>query len=323
MPKLINWFKNHGLAFFTLLLLAFIPLYPKLPLFDIKNTWVYVRVEDFVVLFTLLFWGILVILHKLSLKTPLTLPILLFWAIGLIATLHGLLLVFPDLPNVFPNVAFLSFLRRLEYMSLFFVAYEAERDRRFFPFFIATLTLTILATVVYGIGQKYLGLPAFLTMNEEFAKGFPIRLSPLSRVTATFGGHYDLAAYLVLTIPILISLVFGYRQWSVRFWLIVTSILGLIVLFMTVSRISFFALFVALGLVLFFHQKKLVVFSLPFVALGIVLFLSFSPNLLARFGSTIKEINVLVDAKTGHPIGHVKEVPNVYFADKIVKQQFS
>ncbi|MFZ5845286.1 MAG: O-antigen ligase family protein [Patescibacteria group bacterium] len=323
MQKLTAWFKNWGLPFFTLFLLAFIPLYPKLPLFDIKNTWVYVRVEDFVVLFVLLFWGILTVRHKLSLKTPLTLPILLFWAIGLIATLHGLLLVFPDLANVFPNVAFLSFLRRLEYMSLFFIAYQAAKDKQFFSPLIVTLTLTLLVVAVYGIGQKYLGLPAFLTMNEEFAKGFPIRLSPLSRVSATFGGHYDLAAYLVLTLPILVSLVFGYRRGRVRFGLIVTSILGLLVLFMTVSRISFFALFVALALVLFFQQKKLVIFSLPFVVLGIVLFLSFSPNLLARFGSTIKEIDVLVDAKTGYSIGHVKEVPKTYFENKIVKQQFS
>ena len=36
---------------YTLFLLLFIPLFPKLPLLDIKNTWVYVRVEDFLVIF--------------------------------------------------------------------------------------------------------------------------------------------------------------------------------------------------------------------------------------------------------------------------------
>ena len=30
-------------------MLGFIPLYPKKPLFDIVNTWVYIRAEDFVV----------------------------------------------------------------------------------------------------------------------------------------------------------------------------------------------------------------------------------------------------------------------------------
>lgn len=323
MPKLINWFKNWGMAFFALFLLAFIPLYPKLPLVDIRNTWVYVRVEDFVVLFALLLWGILIVRNKLTLKTPLTFPILLFWVIGVIATLHGILLIFPDLANVYPNVAFLSLLRRIEYMSLFFVAFQGVKDKRFLPLLVVTLTLTLLAVAVYGIGQKYLGFPAFLTMNEEFAKGLPIRLSALSRVSGTFGGHYDLAAYLVLILPIVVSLVFGYRQWLVKIILLAVAALGLLVLFMTVSRISFFALFVALGLVLFFQKKKLVIFSFPLVTLGIVLFLSFSPSLLARFGSTLTQIDVLVDAKTGEPIGHVKEIPSTYFENKVVKQQFS
>ncbi len=43
---------------------------------------------------------------------------------------------------------------------------------------------------------------------------------------------------------------------------------------------------------------------------------------MGRFGSTIKPIDVIVDAKTGYPIGHVKEVPNTYFADKRVWQRF-
>ncbi len=323
MPKLINWFKNWGMTFFALFLLAFIPLYPKLPLLDIRNTWVYIRVEDFVVLFILLWWGILVARSRLTLKTPLTFPILLFWLIGVIATLHGILLIFPDLANVYPNVAFLSLLRRIEYMSLFFIAYAGVKDKRFLAFLVVTLTLTLLAVAVYGIGQKYLGFPAFLTMNEEFAKGLPLRLSSLSRVSATFGGHYDLAAYLVLILPILVSLILGYRNWLVKIMLFAVAGLGLLVLFMTVSRISFFALFVALGLVLFFQRKKIVVLSLPAAALGVIVFLSFSPGLLARFGSTLTQIDVLIDAKTGEPIGHVKEIPSIYFQNKVVKQQFS
>ncbi len=323
MLKRINWFKDRGLVLATLFLLAFIPLYPKLPLLDIKHTWVYIRGEDFVVLFILLYWGFLVVRNKVTLRTPLTVPILIFWFIGAISTLHGILLIFPGLADVFPNVAFLSFLRRIEYMSLFFIAYSATKDRRFLSYVVATLTVTLLFVIGYAFGQKYFGFPAFLTMNEEFAKGIPIQLSPLSRVSSTFAGHYDLAAYLIFVIPILVSLVFGYRNWFVRAILGATAVLGLFVLFMTVSRISFFALFISLGLVLFFQRRKLVLLAFPITAFGIILFLSFSPSLLDRFGSTLKEIDVLVETKTGIPIGHVKEVPNVYFENKIIKQQFS
>lgn len=323
MKKLLEWCKANVMIVSTLVLLAFIPLYPKLPLLDIRHTWVYVRIEDFIVLFVLLFWGLLVWRKEITFKTPLTLPILIFWIVGLIATIHGILLIFPSIGDAYPNVAFLSFLRRMEYMSLFFVAFAAMKEKRFLPYIAVVLTVTLLGVAVYGIGQKYLGFPAFLTMNEEFAKGIPIRLSPLSRVSSTFSGHYDLAAYLVLVLPIIVSLVFGFRNWLMKGFLLVTALLGFIVLFMTVSRISFFALFISVGLVLLMQKKKLVLFSIPFIIVVTLFFLSVHPGLFDRFGNTIKEIDVLVDAKTGDTVGHSKEVQNTYFAGKTVKQQFS
>lgn len=322
MKKLFVWCNDHILLVLTLFLLAFIPLYPKLPLIDIKNTWVYVRVEDFIVLVSLLIWGISVVRNRLTLKTPITTPILIFWIVGAVATLHGILLIFPDLADVFPNVAFLGFLRRIEYMSLFFVAYGGMKEKRFLLYVIRTLTVTALLVILYGIGQKYFGLPAFLTMNEEFAKGVVIHLSPLSRVSSTFGGQYDLAAYLVLVLPLLVSLFFGYRTWIARSVFFIIVSLGLFVLFMTVSRISVFSLVVAVAIVLLFQNRKLALYSLPLIAMVVVVVLSFSPGLSDRFGNTIKEIDVLVDAATGNAIGQVKTVPNTYFKDKVVKQQF-
>src|SRR3989338_5116352 len=107
MKKIFSWAINNILFLLTLFLLVFIPLYPKLPLIDIKNTWVYVRVEDFVVVLVLLVWLVLLVRRKITLRTPLTLPLLIFWAVGGIATIHGVLLIFPGLSNVFANIAFL------------------------------------------------------------------------------------------------------------------------------------------------------------------------------------------------------------------------
>jgi len=212
MKKHFGFYKTNALFLLTLGLLAFIPLYPKLPLLDVRNTWVYIRLEDFVVLVVLFLWGISVMRRRNALETPLTIPILLFWAIGAVATIHGLLLIFASLGDVRGNVALFSFIRRIEYMSVFFVAYSAMRDKRFLSWIIVTLVVTVLAVTLYGIGQKYAGFPAFLTMNEEFAKGTPIRLSGMSRVSSTFAGHYDLAAYLVLVLPILTSMVFAVKN---------------------------------------------------------------------------------------------------------------
>src|SRR3990167_9127949 len=272
MKKILNFLWNNPLYVCTLFLLIFIPLYPKLPLVDIKNTWVYIRAEDFAVIVVLALWLFLLFKRKIILKTPLTLPIIIFWLIGAIATIHGVVLIFPNVPNVFSNVAFLAFLRHIEYMSLFFIAFSCLKDRKLLPGVITVLSITFILIVLYGLGQKYLGFPAYLTMNEEFAKGTPIRLSQLSRVPSTFAGHYDLAAYLVLTIPILASLIFGLKNWLLKFILLAGVILGFGVLFITVSRVSFFVLFIALFIVLYLQNKKLIIYFLPFVAILAIFF---------------------------------------------------
>lgn len=321
MKKVLAWCKDNMLFLFTIFLVVFIPLYPKLPLVDVKNVWVYIRLEDFVVLLMLLWWVVLVVRKSLSLRTPLTMPILIFWLVGAITTIHGILLVFPGLANVFPNVALLSYFRRIEYMSLFFIGYTGMKEKRFFSSFVVVLTISLSLVLLYGIGQKYFSFPAFLTMNEEFAKGIPIQLSSLSRVSSTFAGHYDLAAYLVLILPIMVSFMFGYKNWLIRMIFFATAACGLFVLFMTVSRISFVALFISLGLVFLLHRKKIVIFSLPILLVIAGIFVV-SPSLLARYGNTIKEIDVLVDTKTGEPIGHVTKATREYFQNKIVKQEY-
>ncbi len=322
MKKIIAWIGNNALFLSTLFLLAFIPLYPKLPLIDIKNTWVYVRAEDFFVFFVLIIWLVYILKKRITFRTPLTIPILFFWVVGAVATIHGIIIIFPSTANVFPNVAFLSYLRHVEYLSVFFVAFAGMRDKKFLKIVIAVLILTLLGVILYGFGQRYLGLPAYLTMNEEFAKGIPIQLSSLSRVPSTFAGHYDLAAYLVLILPIIGSLIFGFRNWFMKIFLGICVVLGVVLLFMTVSRVSFFVLLISFLIVLFFHKKRFVFYSIPVVAVLAIVFFSFlSTTLLDRFGSTVREINVLVDAKTGAAIGHVQYVPPEYFADKIIGQQ--
>jgi len=313
--KFYKFIKENIFFIFTLFLLAFIPLYPKLPIVNVQHTWVYIRAEDFVVALSITLWIFLVLFRKVKLKTPLTLPIFIFWIIGAISTLHGVLILFPTLSNVFPNVAFLSLVRRIEYMSLFFIAYESIKDKKFIYTIISVLAVVLVLIVGYGVGQKFLGFPAFLTGNEEFAKGIPLQISSLARVPSTFGGDYDLAAYLVLVIPIFVSLIFGFRNLLVRFALLITAALGFGLLFLTVSRVSFFVLMLSLIILLVLQKKKLAIISLLFLT---AIFLIFSPSLLNRFGKTAVEVNVLVNADTGEALGQVREVPHSYFKDKTV-----
>lgn len=318
--KFVKFIKENILSIATLFLLVFIPLYPKVPLLDVENTWVYVRLEDLVVAAVLTLWVFLILFKKVKLKTPLTIPIFLFWLIGAISTFHGVLILFPTLPNVFSNVALLSLVRRLEYLSLFFIAFAAIKDRRNIYHVIAALTLVLFLVAAYGLGQKFLGFPAFLTGNEEFAKGAPIQLSALSRVPSTFAGHYDLAAFLVLLIPIFTSLGFAFRNLLLKFLFFLTAATGFGLLFLTVSRVSFFVLLLSLLGLLILAKKRLFIVSLLVVT---IIFLIFSPSLLERFGNTISEVNVLVNARTGTAISEVKEVPREYFKDKVVLKDFA
>ncbi|HVT00642.1 MAG TPA: hypothetical protein VHE53_00225 [Patescibacteria group bacterium] len=321
MKKIISYISDNFLFLITVFLLAFIPLYPKLPLLDIKNTWVYIRVEDFLVLGALLAWVVQLIRRKVELKTPITIPIMIFWIIGAIATIHGVLIIFPTAANVFPNVAFLAFLRHIEYLSLFFVAFASIRDKNQINAAVFIIAFTLLGVIFYGFGQKYLGFPAYLTMNEEFAKGIPITLSQLSRLPSTFAGQYDLAAYLVLVIPIIVSMIFAYKNWIIKAFFAITAVLGFALLFMTVSRVSFFVLLVALFFLLFFQKKKLVLYSIPVIAVLAFLLFSLSPALLNRFSNTVKKVDVLVDGKTGAAVGEVHFVPVENFRDKIIRQE--
>jgi O-antigen ligase len=322
MKKIFSWISGNILFVLTLFLLAFIPLFPKIPLLDIKHTWVYIRAEDFLVFLTLLFWVALLFRKKITFKTPLTVPILAFWIIGAVATIHGIILLFPTLANVYPNVAYLHYLRHIQYLSLFFIAYSAMRDKNFLKFVIVALILILVAVSLYGLGQRFLGFPAYMTMDEELAKGIPVKLSEFSRVPSTFAGHYDFAAYLVIAISILASLFFGFKNWFVKITIAATISLGGVMLFLTVSRVSFAALFIALFFVLLFVKRKLLLVFIPGALALIILAVIFQPSMFERFVSTIRETDVLVDAKTGNAIGNVKFVPFSYFENKKIDQGF-
>lgn len=314
--KFLQKLFGNGIGYIVLFLLIFIPLYPKLPLIDIKNTWVYVRAEDFVVFFTLIIWAVLLIKRKVSLKTPLTIPILAFWIIGAIATIHGVVVIFPTIADVFPNVALLSYIRHLEYLSLFFVAFSAVKSKKYVLAGIWTMVATLLGVIFYGFGQRLLSFPAYLTMNEEYAKGIPIIISPLNRVSSTFAGHYDLAAYLVFVVPIVVSLAFGFRNIFVKIALLSVALLGCGLMVMTVSRVSFFALAAALFIVIFFHSRKILLYIIPVIIVAGFAFLYTQSSLLSRFGNTVNEVEVLVDAATGADIGQVKFQSREYLYDK-------
>jgi hypothetical protein len=301
MKKHIDWCKKHFFGLSALFLLAFVPLYPKLPLFDIVQTWVYVRLEDLLIAGVLGMYVVSKVRARQVPKTYLTWPIAIYWIVGLVSSIVSIVWIGPTLMTYAPHLTVLHFLRRIEYMMLFFVAFEMViTNKRFFTYAIWTLAVTVLLISLYSAGQKFLGFPAFLTMNEEFAKGVPLRLPPTARIPSTFGGHYDLAAYMVLVIPILGSLVFAMKQWWQKLLFIGLSTAGLITLLFTASRISFGVYLAAITTMLIWQKKKLLI--IPVVVASMVLLNSVS-SASERFYKTFRYSDVIVDLSTGKPIG--------------------
>jgi hypothetical protein len=306
MKKLINWFNNNILAILTMFLLVFIPLYPKIPLFDVFQTWVYIRLEDFFVAIALFCLTVFYIKEKKISKTPFTFPIIIYWVIGLISLINALLFIFPHFTSIlFPHLAVLHYLRRIEYMGVFFLAFAAFRRKPNFWMYISVISGTFLMVLLYGTAQKFLGFPAFLTMNEEFAKGVPLRLPPTARIPSTFGGHYDLAAYLVFFIPIIGSLSFAVQKWWQKILFILLTAFGLIVLLFTASRVSFIVYLIAISMMLYWQKKS--IFIIPVIILSIII-LNFTSGASERFYKTFRFNDVVVDLSTGKPIGTLDKI---------------
>ncbi len=305
MKKIFSWLSDNILYVYTLFLLAFIPLYPKLPLFNVDRTWVYIRADDFAIAIGVLLFVIQLVRRKAAtLKTPLTLPIIAFWVIGAVSTAYAVLFIFPDLAGQFPHIAALHYLRRIEYLSVFFIAFSAIRTKKQLYGVIAVIALTLLAVVGYGLGQRYLGFHAYLTMNEEFAKGIPLQLSALARIPSTFAGHYDLAAYLVTIIAVTAAMITGFKKWWLKISFLLISASGLILLLMTASRVSFAVYLVTVAFLLIIQKKKL--FIIPVIVASILLANTFE-GISERFASTISQADVIVDARTGKAVGIARE----------------
>lgn len=301
MKKVSHWLTSNigGLA--ILFFLAFIPLYPKVPLINVIRTFVYIRLEDFLVAVTIGLYILVRIRQRQIPKTPLTWPILVYWGVGIVSAVFSILFIGPKLLGYFPHLVILHYLRRIEYMMLFFIAFDVvARKKSFMTAIVWTLAGTTLAVIVYGFGQKIFGWPAFLTMNEEFAKGIPLRLPPTARIPSTFAGHYDLAAFVVLTMPILALYVFAAKKIWEKTVFFLLSLGSLVMLFLTQSRTSFLVYLVGISATLFWYKKKW--FIIP-VILASFFLLNFFNGASDRFYKTFRYNDVIVDLSTGKPVG--------------------
>ena len=309
MKKLWNFLKNNILKIGVAFLIAFIPLYPKLPSVHINHTWVYIRVEDFLILAVVIIWGLQFILRRVKLPPKLWIPVAAYWVAGLLSLAYSLIFIGPHIANFFPKIAALYYVRHIEYMILFFVAFSTIKSKKDIRDYLIVFGVTIFGFSLYAFGQRfYLDLwnafpgffehysfcfPSFQTGNEQFAKGIPLCLPQGARMTATFAGSYDLGAYLVMLIPVFTAVIFAVKKKLHKLLTFILVLVAVMTVIFTSSRISFVAYLAGITAALFFINKKK--FIIPFYILSIALLLIFSGSTAKRFLETFRIASVVTN----------------------------
>lgn len=279
--KLVN-ILSKIIFWLTLLMFILIPLYPKIPFFNIHGTFVAIRIEDFFIALIVLLWVLYIYFskkYKLIFKEDINKSILLFFFIGGLSTFCGIFL----LQSVLPHIGTLHFLRRIEFMLLLPIVATVVNTRKRLIITLLTLGIILIAACAYGLGQKYLDFPVISTTNSEFAKGLILRLTAGARVNSTFAGHYDFAVFLAMALVLSTALFFAVRK-ILKPVVLSLGLLSLVLLIMTAARVSFVAGFAGIVSFLILAKKRkylLLIFIASF------LILIYPSQLRDRFVSTI------------------------------------
>ncbi len=276
MLKPLFRFNRRLLAIWGIILTIFLPLYPKFPLFFLSGQKVAIRLDDLLVFFGFLVFLLAELETKFStLKKPFIRLVALFLGAYTLATLNGIFLGH----DLNANTGLLHLLRRFQYFSVFLLISKSLESTRHIRDYLWAGVLALLGITIYGLGQKFFFWPIISTMNEEFAKGILLTVTSFTRVSSTFAGHYDLAAFLSLFLPLLLIFSLSFKKLYLKLPLLLLWTCSFYLLILTASRVSFATHFIAGIAVLLFAKKFLWLF--PFLALNVIA-MFISPELNQR-----------------------------------------
>jgi len=307
------WIDDHILIILAAFLLAFIPLYPKIPLWSpIEQYIVRVRLEDLAIGLTIGVWFIQVIRKRVRVVSPMLWLVIAYAVVGLVSILISMFVIKTiPLQPLHVGKTLLHYFRYLEYFSLFFVLFGAIKKRNHLVLGVGIFALTVLAISLYGYGQRYYYWPVYSTMNREFSKGIVLYLTQYARVQSTFAGHYDMAAYLVIALPLLLAVAYRVGQRSLSIAIHAIFWIGTWLLILSASRTPFAAFMVGVAIVIAattfnkptWRQKSWFFISRSFVfaMMSALLFYYFGSDLTERLSSVVNNqptLKAIVDTAT-------------------------
>lgn len=292
MAKLKNWLQwiDDNLLHFSLIAFIFaISLVPKFPLQHVEYTYIKIRYDDLFPAIIAIIFLVQWLRKKVKLNTSLLIPILLFWAAVFASFIIG-----TYIQNTIPvaSVGFLHAIRRVQYMIIFFVAASSVSTKEEFYTYMKYYLITVLLVCIYGVGQRFFQFPSIQSMNPAYVDGRLLTLNPEDRINSTFGGQFDLAAYLSFSIPIILSFYFFRKQLHY----LGLFFLSLIILLYAAARSSFAAYFLSTSAFLLFIRKFKFYLMVVVVTAGL---LYVTGDTTKRLLETFQVKTVYVNEQTG------------------------
>lgn len=286
MQKLLNLSERIS-KYLIAAVLVIVPLLPKFPFIRVPGTYVAIRFEDVLMLILgLLLIPKLVVDFKKIWKDKIISAILIFLAVTAVSLLAGAFLT----NTLTLKIGLLHWARRIEYMVPFLGAYlliPREKVRENLEFYLKILVLVVVIVFIYGIGQRYLNFPVIITQNEEYSKGIALHWTPGAHINSTFAGHYDLSAFMVLIMPILLGMLFSIKNKSAKVVLAAASGMGLWLLISSISRTAQLTYLAAVTITLFLLKKYKGWLAVMLIS---IICMFTSAGLDARFSNAIKTL---------------------------------
>ena len=287
--KSLRWFDDHILKILVFGYIIIIPLLFKLPFTNVEYTYIHLRYEDLYVLLVAIVYLIQFARRRVVIPRKYAILFGLFWLSMFISFAYGYWI---QKTIVIQQLGILFALRRIEYMLIFFVVYTTTKTKKDFLQYVGLAFFVLAMVSVYGYGQKLLGFPAVQTMNPEYSRGHILVLDPAVRISSTFAGHYDLSAYIIFLMPILL----GFYLWTKNKLYFMLFILSLGTLILAAARSSYLAYLGTIILFLVYIRRfKLLILVLLVTAMLTPL----SDNLKTRFLSTFQPTSIFIDSLTG------------------------
>ena len=243
-----GWIDENILHWSFLAFIVAIAAVPKFPIQHVEYTYIRIRIDDLLPAVMVTVFAIQWLRRKLVLNKTLLIPIVLFWISVFISFAFAYYVTY-TIP-VF-NIGLLHSLRRVQYMIVFFIASSLVTSEKRFYQYLKTYVATFLAVSLYGLVQKFGFLPSIQSMNPAYVDGRLLWLNPDDRINSTFGGHFDLAAYITFSLP----LVLGLYYTKFKKWYMVAFFTSLTALLYTSARSSFVAYVSSISFMLLMMRK--------------------------------------------------------------------